>query len=62
MVMPRMKLRVTPTRPTVSEMRAPLRMRESMSRPSRSVPKRNRLPPSGGQTRCRSPETSPQNS
>ena len=35
----------TPTSPIDSEMRAPWITRESMSRPSRSVPSRNASPP-----------------
>jgi hypothetical protein len=37
-----------PSRPTVSEMRAPWRMRERTSRPRRSVPSRWKVPPSAG--------------
>jgi hypothetical protein len=61
MVMPSTKLTAMPIRPTVSDTRPPYSSRDAMSRPSRSVPSRNRVPPSAGQIRCSRPGITPQN-
>ena len=65
MVTPRKKDRMTPTMPTVSEIRAPWMIRESMSRPRESAPRRWNDPLSAGPSRpipkkWRSVEKSPQ--
>ena len=61
MVRPITSEKHTPSRPMVSEMRAPYTMRENRSRPMRSVPSRKTTPPSATANRWRSVGNNPQN-